>query len=104
MNGCKISPVAFGLSLGVLSGIVVLIMGLLATHYAYGHEFVTSMGTVYPGYKMTIPGSLLGGLIAFIHSFIMGALIAWLYNCFNDCACLCCNDVKKPPMKRRKLK
>ncbi|KTC86885.1 bacteriophage holin [Legionella brunensis] len=85
MNKCKLSPVALGLSLGVLWGLSVLILGLIATYYSYGKPFVASMGALYIGYEPTVLGSLLGGLIAFIDSFIGGFLIAWLYNLFSCC-------------------
>lgn len=95
MNGCKLNPIAFGLSFGVLWGIGILLMGLIATYYAYGHGFVISVGTVYPGYTPSIKGSILGAVIAFIDAFIMGFLIAWLYNKFNTCKCVCCDKKVK---------
>lgn len=87
MNKCKLSPVALGLSLGILWGVSVLILGLIATYYAYGKPFVAAVGGLYIGYEPTILGSLLGGLIAFIDFFICGLIIAWLYNLFACCGC-----------------
>ena len=46
MTKCKISPLAFGLSLGVVWGGAVLIMGLLSHFFAYGTAFVTAMGVM----------------------------------------------------------
>ncbi|KTD18819.1 Uncharacterised protein [Legionella lansingensis] len=85
MEKCKLSPVALGLSLGVIWGVSILLLGLIATFYEYGRPFVTAVGVLYVGYQPTILGSFLGGLIAFIDSFIGGVIIAWLYNLF-----LCC--------------
>ncbi|MGC1183082.1 bacteriophage holin [Legionella sp.] len=103
MSGCKLSPVGLGLAFGVLWGISILFLGLVATYYAYGHEFVASMGNLYPGYTPSIKGSLLGGIIAFIDAFIMGFLIGWLYNKFSHCYCPCCykdtKEVKKTTKK-----
>jgi hypothetical protein len=95
MKGCKLSPLALGLSLGVLWGLSILIMGLVAYYYTYGRPFVTAVSLLYPGYAPSIKGSLLGGLIAFIDAFIGGFLIAWLYNIFNCCKCVCCDKDKK---------
>jgi hypothetical protein len=95
MSGCKLNAVSFGLAFGVLWGVSILILGLVASYYAYGHEFVISMGNLYPGYTPSIKGSILGAIIAFIDAFIMGFLIAWLYNKFNNCACVCCVHDKK---------
>lgn len=100
MNGCKLSPVGLGLAFGVLWGISILILGLVATYYAYGHDFVATMGNLYPGYTPSVKGSILGALIAFIDAFLMGFIIAWLYNKFSDCRCTCCT--KEPKAKKIK--
>ncbi|KTD02150.1 bacteriophage holin [Fluoribacter gormanii] len=99
MNGCKLSPVALGLAFGVLWGISILVMGLLAYYYTYGHGFVIAMGSLYPGYAPSILGSLLGGVIGFIDAFITGFIIAWLYNVFCCCKCMCCDKKKNEEVK-----
>lgn len=87
MEKSRIHPVALGLSLGVLWGVALLIMGLLAHLYMYGKPFVAGVGQLYIGYDASIIGSLIGGLIGFIDGFISGFLIAWLYNVFACCGC-----------------
>ena len=89
MKGCKLSPVGLGLSLGVLWGLSVFIMGLLAYSYSYGRPFVEAMATLYMGYAPSVKGSIVGGVIGFIDAFITGFLIAWLYNKFSCCGCSC---------------
>lgn len=91
MKGCKLNPLAMGLAFGVLWGVSICLMGLAAYFYAYGHDFVIAIGSLYPGYAPSIKGSLLGGLIGFVDAFITGFLIAWLYNRFNCCKCVCCD-------------
>ncbi len=100
MNGCKLSPVAFGMAFGVLWGISILLMGLAATYYTYGQNFVVSLGTLYPGYTPSVKGSVLGAIIGFIDAFLMGFIIAWLYNKFSRCACACCDGQKKSKAKK----
>lgn len=90
MSGCKLSPVGLGLSLGVIWGLSVFGMGLMAYFYTYGKPFVEALATLYLGYEPSIKGSIVGGIIGFIDAFIMGFLIAWLYNRFNCCKCACC--------------
>jgi hypothetical protein len=85
MTKCKLSPLAFGLSLGVIWGASVLVMGLLAFYLSYGTAFVNAMGVLYIGYESSIIGSLIGGLFGFIDAFVGGLLIAWLYNVFSGC-------------------
>jgi hypothetical protein len=88
-NGCKINSVALGLAFGVLWGVAILLVGLAATYYTYGQDFVTTMGSVFPGYTPSVKGSFLGAIIGFIDAFIMAFIIAWLYNKFNGCNCVC---------------
>ena len=85
MTKCKICPVSFGLSLGVVWGISLLIMGLVAHHFMYGKPFVAAMAQLYIGYNPSIIGSVIGGLIGFVDAFIGGFIIAWLYNVFSGC-------------------
>ncbi|KTD72758.1 bacteriophage holin [Legionella tucsonensis] len=103
MKGCKLSPVALGLALGVFWGITVFIMGLIAHYYAYGQAFVATMGTIYPGYEPSLMGSFLGGIIGFIDAFITGFLIAWLYNLFSCCKCVCCDKKKDEGVIKEKV-
>lgn len=86
-TGTKLNPVALGLSLGILWGVTVLLLGLMAVAFAYGEVFVASAGAVYIGYGISILGSILGGIISFIHAFICGVIIAWLYNKFEQTCC-----------------
>lgn len=99
MKGCKLSPVALGLAFGVLWGVSILVIGLLAYFYTYGHGFVIAVGSLYPGYTPSIKGSILGGIIGFIDAFIMGFIIAWLYNLFCCCKCVCCDKKKDEEVK-----
>ncbi|STY28696.1 Uncharacterised protein [Legionella wadsworthii] len=94
MNGCRLSPIALGLALGVLWGISILLMGILSYFYHYGQSFVVAVGTLYPGYAPTIMGSFIGAVIAFIDAFIAGFILGWLYNLFCSCRCVCCDKSK----------
>lgn len=85
MEKCRICPVALGLALGVMWGVSIAFMGLLAHYSMYGRPFVEAMGALYIGYHPSVAGSLIGGLIGFIDAFIGGAIIAWLYNMFCKC-------------------
>ncbi|BCA94527.1 hypothetical protein TUM19329_08880 [Legionella antarctica] len=102
MKGCRLSPVGLGLSLGVMWGLSVLILGLIAYFHSYGKPFVEAMGVLYIGYAPSIKGSILGGIIGFMDAFISGAVVAWLYNLFNRCACSCCTKVESVEIKTPK--
>lgn len=95
MKGCKLSPVGLGLALGVLWGLFIFVLGLVAYYYTYGRPFVEALSTVYIGYEPSIKGSFIGGISGFIAAFILGFLIAWLYNRFSCCSCSCCTSEKQ---------
>lgn len=101
MKGCKLSPMGLGLSLGILWGLSIFGMGLMAYFYAYGKPFVEAMSVLYLGYEPSIKGSILGGIIGFVDAFIMGALIAWLYNLCSRCVCNCCMPQEKSTKKAK---
>ena len=82
---CRLSPMALGLALGVSWGLFVLILGILATFFAVGTPFVTTVGHVYVGYEASLIGSLIGALVAFVNSFIGGVIVALFYNFFAGC-------------------
>lgn len=94
MSGCKLSPKALGLSLGILWGLSVFFLGLAAYYYSYGKPFIDTMATLYLGFEPSIKGSIIGGLLGFLNAFITGLIIGWLYNCFNCCKCVCCDTPK----------
>jgi uncharacterized membrane protein YdjX (TVP38/TMEM64 family) len=81
---CRLSRVALGLAFGILWGLVVLIVGLIAHFADYGTPFVNSMGVLYIGYGPSILGSIIGGVVGFIDAFIGGFLLAWIYNLFAN--------------------
>lgn len=90
-------PMALGLSLGIMWGISILIVGLLAHFLNYGRTFVVSMGTLYIGYEPSILGSIIGGIIGFIDAFIGGLIIAGLYNLFAHKTCCGTKNIHTDP-------
>ena len=89
MTKSKICPVALGLSLGIIWGMSVLLMGIMAHLYMFGKPFVAAVGALYIGYDPSIAGSIIGGLIGFVDAFIYGFLIAWIYNAICRCRDKC---------------
>ncbi len=79
---CKISPMAFGLSLGILWALSVVIISLLGMYFSYGLSVVSFLSSVYLGYELTVIGIIIGAGWSFLDGFIGGALIAFLYNLF----------------------
>ena len=101
MNGCKLNSVGLGLAIGILWGVSLFALGLMAHFYVYGKPFVDPLSTLYLGYEPSIRGSIIGGLIGLIDGFFTGFLIAWLYNCFSSGTCGCCQPKTKAKAKTR---
>jgi len=76
----KLDIKAFGLSLGIVWGVGMFLLGLMVLFCNWGSSLVGVMSSVYIGYKPTFLGSLIGGIWGFFDAGIGGAIIAWLYN------------------------
>ncbi len=80
-----------GLAMGLVWGVMMLVMGIIAMNGDYGKLFFDMMASMYPGYAATLGGSLIGLVWGFIDGFIGGFLIATIYNfvCGRCCKCFC---------------
>jgi hypothetical protein len=80
----RLHVIAFSLSAGIIWGAVLLLVTLANVIWpTYGHAFLQSVVSIYPGYH---PGSILsviiGTLYGLVDGAIAGALFAWVYNLF----------------------
>ena len=86
----KINGHSLGVSLGItwgatvlLATIILMIKAKLNIHYepALGvGPTLGKLGQFYMGYSVTFLGSVVGFVYGFVHAYIMGRIIAWLYN------------------------
>jgi hypothetical protein len=76
----RIHTKALALSSGVVCGGAVFIMTLLGTFFDYGLDFLVVLRSVYPGYSISIIGSIIGLLYGFLDGVIWFGLIGWFYN------------------------
>jgi len=79
----KLDVKALGLSLGIMWGAAVVLMGFMCMFFGWGCSFVSAIGQFYYGYKPTLLGCILGGIWGFFDMGIGGVIIAWLYNKFT---------------------
>ena len=84
MTISKINPVALGISFGIVSGLTLFGMGLMAQMFLHGKPIVAALGTMYISYNGSMMNSLLGGVIGFVNAFIAGFIAAWVYNFLLD--------------------
>lgn len=76
----KLSPKAVGLSMGILGGLSLFIMTLLALYTGYLTHISELLIGVYPYYEISLQGAVAGLIWGFIDGLIGGLLFAWLYN------------------------
>ncbi|MBS0290652.1 MAG: bacteriophage holin [Proteobacteria bacterium] len=90
----RLSACALGTSLGVLSGVFILILGLMAHFFQYGSAWVNMASSVYLGFAATPQGIIIGIIWAFVEGFVFGYLLAWIYNFVaKKCPCKHCRSV-----------
>lgn len=76
----KLNPRNFGLVGGVMWGVSILLMTLVSMGTGYGTDFLTLMGSIYPGYSVGFFGAGVGLVYGFLDAFIGFYIFAWLYN------------------------
>ena len=69
-----------GLAGGIVWGAGLFALTLLSMATGYGLEFLTLLGTVYHGYKISIVGGLIGAVYGFVDAFLGLYVFAWVYN------------------------
>lgn len=79
----KISSLALGLTLGILWGAAMCVIGAIHAMFpAYGAEFFQLMASIYPGITGTgaLSDIVVATLYGLLDGFFFGFLMAWLYN------------------------
>ena len=83
---CRIDVLGHALALGVLWGVYLFILALLAgwgVRFMWvSAELVNILSSVYPGYTIGLTGAFMGLIQGFICGSVGGLLIAWLHNIF----------------------
>lgn len=77
----RLKPVAVGVSLGIVWGLVLFMTTWLSYLTGYGKLFLDVFaGSIYPGYTISPFGSALVLVYGFVDLFIMGSIFGWIYN------------------------
>lgn len=72
----------FGIAWGILGAISVFLIGILGNVFNWDLT-VKIISEWYPGFSTTFIGSIIGAFFGFIDLFVMGILLAWVYNKLN---------------------
>lgn len=76
----KLDPLKLGLSAGIIWGVSVFLMAIVAKETSYGIGFVSALGKIYIGEGPSLPGAILGMVYGFFDAGIGFFTLAWLYN------------------------
>lgn len=89
----KLSPKAFGLSMGILYGLCLFISTLIAIYTGYLNGIMQLLVGIYPWYKVTLGGAFIVLVEGLIDGFVSGFLFAWIYNKVGGGCCgkKCCD-------------
>lgn len=80
----KLNPMSLGLAGGVLYGVFVLILTILAVVSGYGVSYLGILSGLFPVYSISFVGAMLGFVYSFILGFIMFFFLGYLYNHFES--------------------
>jgi hypothetical protein len=89
MGKCKhlrLKAPALAISLGVVSGVSLMFVAWAVLWWGVGTPLIQQWSGFYPGFDATIKGGLIGLAWGFLHGFVVGLVIAWIYN-----LCVCCS-------------
>ncbi|CCB87051.1 MULTISPECIES: bacteriophage holin [Parachlamydia] len=75
-----LNPTKLGLAGGILWGLSMFVCTLLAHYFGYGTHWLSLVSDVYPGYSVSLLGSIIGLIYGFIDGFVGLFLLGWLYN------------------------
>ncbi len=75
-----IHPVQLGIAGGIVWGGCMFISTFLALYFDWGRQFLEMMSGIYPGYQITLLGSIVGLVYGFFDAFIGLILLGWIYN------------------------
>ncbi|MBW2998436.1 bacteriophage holin [Candidatus Woesearchaeota archaeon] len=75
----KLNVRAFAVSLGLVCGIGVFILGIVSM-FGWGIILIRPISSIYVGFAPTVVGSLIGAVWAFVDGAIGGLIFATLYN------------------------
>lgn len=79
MRDPGIRPKVAGLALGVFWGGTLFLWTLISVMTGYSREFLMLLSSVYPGYEITLTGSVIGLVYGSLDGFVTGYVFAWIY-------------------------
>jgi hypothetical protein len=76
----KLKPMALGVAGGVLWGGSLMVLTWVAMQTGYAQNFLNAISAFYPGYSVSLSGSLIGLALGFVDAFVGLYVLTLLYN------------------------
>jgi uncharacterized protein involved in cysteine biosynthesis len=78
----RLKPLALGLAVGIFWGLMMFASTWVSYYTGYAELFLEAFTQIYPGYTVSPLGSVVVLAYGFADGFVLGAVVAWLYNRF----------------------
>ena len=78
MNKKNVGRVA--LTGGIIWGLTLFLTTLVSVSTGYAHDFLMTWGSIYPGYTISMGGSVAGLIYGFLDLYIGIYIIYWVYG------------------------
>jgi hypothetical protein len=79
----KLNPVKLGLAAGVLWGVALFMATWISMYSGWGMFWLSQWIDVYPGFEISMKGSVIGLIYGFIDGFVTLFIFGALYNLFK---------------------
>jgi len=76
----RLNAVKLGLAGGIFWGVVLFVMSWVSMLTNYAVFWLNHWMDVYPGFDLTVAGSIFGLIYGFLGGFLALFLIGWIYN------------------------
>lgn len=76
----RVEITSYGLALGIVLALSMVLYSLLASLTGYGIEIENIFESMLPGYTLTIPGTIVGTVWMFSIGYVYGTVFSWIYN------------------------
>ena len=75
-----LNPKNLGLAGAIIWGLCIFITTLVSVSTGYAEELLSVLASIYPGYRVSLPGSLIGLAYGVFDGFVALFILAWIYN------------------------
>ncbi|MFB6147375.1 MAG: hypothetical protein ABEJ66_00675 [Candidatus Nanohaloarchaea archaeon] len=77
-DAARLDPVSMGAAFAAIYAAFMLVLSAFAV--GWGTEVVNLFSSLYVGFSASVIGSIVGAAWAAVDGFILGYLLAWVYN------------------------